>query len=614
MSVEAGKSQVSAGVWHSGPISPHSLVTKDQFVLLETSEAFTTYGIAKVALQIRAPKELELGDRLRVAHIVINVTTALLHPDLFKRKCSDLQQWDTIYAKDLSENNIDFSLHLQMKPGVTLPSWLAKGPSNRALRARLETPKPGANKSLVISLDRLDPLAYVVKSASSVGGDGSFGLTDTDGFWTGDLFTDEFDSYSAEWFTTPRILAKGKPGYRGADHLLGVKHSHFDRIGSELIGRFYPELSQAKIEREGMANSLVMLKRSPFALSVDDLPDSIRKILLGLEAGPDSSPVDSVKKRRGVHREVPLPMVEAPQSPPPVVKELEPATSPGAGSKRRIGVAMVPVAVAGKGAESDDKVCEREGFRYFVPYPTRQRQNRYLTPAVEEALTRYSLAHIKVKAEDQDDYTSILSKLKLINLDGLKEGDPLNKFLRCLKDYDKMMKSRIRLPNFLHVGRIEEMGGNLGVFARKDIDTDVLLGCYSGELIRRVDVAKKDDSGKFDYVYNLDDTYCVDASEVGNYIRYLNHASTDNANVAMALYSYTDESGQQRLVIGCYSIRLISKGEQLQYNYGPKYDWSRVPGGKPKDGPSNMYMLDTTTGEISTALARVRKPHTMFDG
>jgi hypothetical protein len=237
----------------------------------------------------------------------------------------------------------------------------------------------------------------------------------------------------------------------------------------------------------------------------------------------------------------------------------------------------------------EEEVGRIKKYGYLAPH---SKKDSYLGEHVKAALAKYSLAHVSVEAKYSEAYMAIISKVQDIS-------DVDDYLAMNLKDYEAMMQSPIRLPTFLHVGTIREMGGNLGVFARENIAPNTFLGCYSGKFLPRSEITD------FDYAVNIFD-YDVDAADEGNYLRYANH-SADHPNVEIRYAAYTDEKQTKRLIIAFYSIHSISKGEQILFPYGDAYDWSHVPEGKPIEVTPQTFMLDTATGEISKIAPRARK-------
>jgi len=105
-----------------------------------------------------------------------------------------------------------------------------------------------------------------------------------------------------------------------------------------------------------------------------------------------------------------------------------------------------------------------------------------------------------------------------------------------------------------------------GVFAARDIAAEEEIIEYAG---RRLTYAEAEalypgDDGHT-FLYELNDTYMIDAGVGGNDARWINHSCDPNCEV----YLEEDEGGdpaRDRLVI-C-AMRPILEGEELTYDYG----------------------------------------------
>ncbi len=543
MSSAVGSAQAPLALWHSPLITPHELVHSHNFMLSEDFEFFNRCNFENVALEVIASKPLEPAQLsntiLRVAHAAINVATTKINFGLWSnsKRIRDRISTDMKY---LTDNELDFILHLRMKPGFIIPVRYLP----LVGRAHFE------EKWIIIRSDSLDPRSYIVKSIS-----------------TNTLpLTPEFESHSPSihigfWktmFSEKAIPPEFSAGFFSRSGLLGAPAAPASLAQKPLI-----EMSVVPVAAPESAPRHVRkpMHRAPAPSSFASVAIVAKKTLKPMSES--SSSASAGKKRGRLAREAEKALV-------PVVRK---------------------------------PICDKGGVRYLFPY---SKVRPYLTKAVKEALTRYSLPHIEVKETDQDAYKSVLTK-KVIDLDLLPPRSPFKTLLKFIKHYDAVMKDRIGLPTFLHVGEIKEMGDNLGVFAREDIVSSTFLGCYSGEFVSR---ATLDDTS---YVFALDEECAVDAKNKGNYLRYVNHTKPEFGNIHSTFFSYLNSSGVKTLFIAFYTCASISKGEQLQYSYGPKYDWSHIPLGKPKEDPANMYMLDTTTGEISSEVAH-RRPRKMAEG
>ncbi len=107
-----------------------------------------------------------------------------------------------------------------------------------------------------------------------------------------------------------------------------------------------------------------------------------------------------------------------------------------------------------------------------------------------------------------------------------------------------------------------------GVFAKEDIQELSYIGQYVGVVRKRS--CKKDilNSYIFGYVSTSKKTrYVIDAKEKGNFTRYINHSDEPNLTSRWIV-----EDGITKVIF--FTNRLIKKGEQLCYDYGPTF-WKR---------------------------------------
>lgn len=109
-----------------------------------------------------------------------------------------------------------------------------------------------------------------------------------------------------------------------------------------------------------------------------------------------------------------------------------------------------------------------------------------------------------------------------------------------------------------------------GVFAKETIPSLSYVGEYTGMLRKRRGKKDKGNDYIFGYMVGFFGTpFIIDAKDMGNFTRFLNHSF--NANV----------SSRGIVVDGVYHViffanKLIKKGEQLTYDYGPTY-WNKRP-------------------------------------
>ena len=96
----------------------------------------------------------------------------------------------------------------------------------------------------------------------------------------------------------------------------------------------------------------------------------------------------------------------------------------------------------------------------------------------------------------------------------------------------------------------------LGLFAKVDISKGAKIVQYTGERIRRDDVARH--KGK--YLFTLNDKWTIDGKSRANLARYANHSCRPNA-----------KSITTPRKIWIVARRKIRAGEEITYNYGKNY-------------------------------------------
>jgi len=120
-----------------------------------------------------------------------------------------------------------------------------------------------------------------------------------------------------------------------------------------------------------------------------------------------------------------------------------------------------------------------------------------------------------------------------------------------------------------------------GVFARKNIEAQQFIGCYTGQ-IRRYHFFKKNTNNYcFDYsAGSFKTSFLIDAEKQGGWVRFINHADEPNLETIPVI------TGGILHMILCTTTP-IPQGAQLTYDYGEDY-WAK------KNDPSAIkYSLNS---------------------
>lgn len=108
-----------------------------------------------------------------------------------------------------------------------------------------------------------------------------------------------------------------------------------------------------------------------------------------------------------------------------------------------------------------------------------------------------------------------------------------------------------------------------GVFAQVDIPALTYIGEYTG--VVRKKRKRKDLFNNYIFRYQIgskEAPYIIDAQDQGNFTRFLNHSLEPNLTSRWIIHD-----GITHIIF--YSNKLIRKGEQMTYDYGPIYWRSR---------------------------------------
>ena len=140
-------------------------------------------------------------------------------------------------------------------------------------------------------------------------------------------------------------------------------------------------------------------------------------------------------------------------------------------------------------------------------------------------------------------------------------------FVHTKSSQYKRMKQEWR--NLCHLSRSRIQG--LGMYSSRDVDKGTMIIEYIGLLIRSevAEVREKqyDRMNRGIYMFRLDDDWVIDATIHGGPARFINHSCDPNCQAELVVF---DKAGgvdkkEKRIIIT--SIRRITKGEELTYDY-----------------------------------------------
>lgn len=114
-----------------------------------------------------------------------------------------------------------------------------------------------------------------------------------------------------------------------------------------------------------------------------------------------------------------------------------------------------------------------------------------------------------------------------------------------------------------------------GLFANRTLSKGKVIGVYAGEFnfgYTKEEIKKgwKKGLDLAEYLFEFPETpfksFAIDGAKIGNYTRYINHSTSEAANVSSVEFFYKGK---------CYVVfvtdKHIEKGEQFFYDYGPTY-------------------------------------------
>ena len=119
----------------------------------------------------------------------------------------------------------------------------------------------------------------------------------------------------------------------------------------------------------------------------------------------------------------------------------------------------------------------------------------------------------------------------------------------------------------------------LGLYACEEIREHDFVGEYKGEIITKEEAERRGavyEHQKLSYLFSLNATQEIDSTNFGNKVRFINHAK-DRANMYPRIIMVNTVHR-----IALYASRLIKPGQELLFDYGPKFPDEQLGGKKSK--------------------------------
>jgi hypothetical protein len=126
----------------------------------------------------------------------------------------------------------------------------------------------------------------------------------------------------------------------------------------------------------------------------------------------------------------------------------------------------------------------------------------------------------------------------------------------------------------------------LGLYACDDIQKDDFVGEYKGEIITKEEAERRGavyELQKLSYLFSLNAAQEVDSTYFGNKVRFINHAAEKTANLYPRIITVNTVHR-----IALYASRDIDAGQELLFDYGPKFPNDQLGGSKEKKSAPHM--------------------------
>ncbi|MEX0961811.1 MAG: SET domain-containing protein-lysine N-methyltransferase [Simkaniaceae bacterium] len=199
----------------------------------------------------------------------------------------------------------------------------------------------------------------------------------------------------------------------------------------------------------------------------------------------------------------------------------------------------------------------------FQPYKSltyfNKKANKRLNLTLSQIETRFGFSYLKT-LHFKDPAILYLSEKQAIKLLKNPSFEKQNNWTKAL--YERAFQEE-RLPS-LEIQHVDALIG-YGIFAVEPIPELSFIGEYTGYV--RLRSSRKDKFNPYIFGYMngpFDTPFVIDAEKRGNLIRLINHSEYPNCTSRWLILN-----GICHIIL--YANRLIEKGEQLTYDYGPHY-------------------------------------------
>ncbi|KAK3702929.1 hypothetical protein LTR37_014778 [Vermiconidia calcicola] len=179
--------------------------------------------------------------------------------------------------------------------------------------------------------------------------------------------------------------------------------------------------------------------------------------------------------------------------------------------------------------------------------------------------------------------------------------DPVNKY------EDSILTSRCRncsiqrgVPKQTLLGDSGVHG--LGLYACEDVREHDFVGEYKGEIITKEEAERRGavyEHQKLSYLFSLNATQEIDSTYFGNKVRFINHASGYKANLYPRIIMVNTVHR-----IALYANSSIKAGQELLFDYGPKFPDEQLGGKKAKKSAPHVRNANLVKGFLDVEKSR----------